>query len=225
MNNPSSNSEQQSKIRVVLADDHPVVRNGIRKMLSRDGDIVVVGEACTGQEALDLIRALSPNVLLLDMDMPGMNGIKVAGEVKRLYPNTNILALSGYEDRSYIMEILQLGANGYLTKDEAQETIIEAVKGVARGEMGWLSRRVAAQISSWMRKNDPDSNILTQRELEVLRQVAEGKTNQRIALELHISEKTIEKYLESILRKLGVNTRVEAAVYAVRNNLLNKPIE
>lgn len=214
-----------TKVRVLLADDHPVVRGGIRKILSRDSEIEVVGEACTGHEALELVRALNPDVLLLDMEMPGLSGVEVASEVRRKHPDTYILALSGYEDRSYVLEILQMGANGYLTKDEAQDTIIEAVKGVARGEMGWLSRRVAAQISTWMRKSEPDSHLLTQREMEVLRQVAEGKTNQRIALELHISEKTIEKYLESILRKLGVSSRVEAAVYAVRNHLLDETSE
>ncbi len=209
-------------IRVVLADDHPVVRNGIRKVLSRDPEIEVVGEASSGEETMELVEQCAPDVLLLDMEMPIMNGVEVTAQVRRRVPFVRILALSGYEDRSYVLEILQMGASGYLTKDEAMETIVEAVKGVARGELGWLSRRVSALITTWMRKDEPEQHSLTQRELEVLRLVVAGKTNQRIAVELHISEKTIEKYLESILRKLGVNSRVEAAVYAVRNNLLNK---
>lgn len=209
-------------IRVLLADDHPVVRNGIQKMLARDPEIEVVGQACRGEEAIELVEKLSPDVLLLDMEMPGMNGVLVTQQVRRRFPATYVLALSGYDDRAYVMETLQNGASGYLIKDEDIETIVAAVKGVARGETGWLSRRISALITAWMRREDPTSQSLTQRELEVLRLVVAGRTNQRIAVELHISEKTIEKYLESILRKLGVNSRVEAAVYAVRNNLISK---
>lgn len=209
-------------IRVLLADDHPVVRNGIQKMLARDPEIEVVGQACRGEEAIELVEKLSPDVLLLDMEMPGMNGVLVTQQVRRRFPATYVLALSGYDDRAYVMETLQNGASGYLIKDEDIETIVAAVKGVARGETGWLSRRISALITAWMRREDPTSQSLTQRELEVLRLVVAGRTNQRIDVELHISEKTIEKYLESILRKLGVNSRVEAAVYAVRNNLISK---
>ncbi len=212
-------------IRVLLADDHPVVRNGIQKMLARDPEIEVVGQACRGEEAIELVEKLSPDVLLLDMEMPGMNGVLVTQQVRRRFPATYVLALSGYDDRAYVMETLQNGASGYLIKDEDIETIVAAVKGVARGETGWLSRRISALITAWMRREDPTSQSLTQRELEVLRLVVAGRTNQRIAVELHISEKTIEKYLESILRKLGVNSRVEAAVYAVRNNLISKVSE
>lgn len=212
-------------IRVLLADDHPVVRNGIQKMLARDPEIEVVGQACRGEEAIELVEKLSPDVLLLDMEMPGMNGVLVTQQVRRRFPATYVLALSGYDDRAYVMETLQNGASGYLIKDEDIETIVAAVKGVARGETGWLSRRISALITAWMRREDPTSQSLTQRELEVLRLVVAGRTNQRIDVELHISEKTIEKYLESILRKLGVNSRVEAAVYAVRNNLISKVSE
>lgn len=212
-------------IRVILADDHPIVRSGIRKAIDREPDIEVVAEACNGEETINLVDQLSPDVLLLDMEMPIMNGVVVTGVVRKRFPNVKILALSGYEDRSYVLEILQMGASGYLTKDEATETIVDAIRGVARGEQGWLSRRISALITNWMRKDEPESKSLSQRELEVLRLVVAGKTNQRIAMELQISEKTIEKYLESILRKLGVSSRVEAAVYAVRNNLLSKLAE
>lgn len=212
-------------IRVILADDHPVVRNGIRKAINHEVDIEVIAEACNGEETLHLVEALLPDVVLLDMEMPLMNGVMVTGIIRKRFPDIKILALSGYEDRSYVLEILQLGASGYLTKDEATETIVDAIRGVARGEQGWLSRRISALITNWMRKDEPESKTLSQRELEVLQLVVAGKTNQRIAMELQISEKTIEKYLESILRKLGVNSRVEAAVYAVRNNLLNKLAE
>lgn len=208
-------------IRVLLADDHPVVRSGIRRMLEREDDIEVLGEACDGEEALQMIEQYHPDVLLLDMEMPLLNGVEVTKQIRKSYPTMAVLALSGYDDRSYILELLQLGVNGYLIKDEAMETIVDAVRGAARGETGWLSRRIAALVTTWMRRDEDQPSSLTQRELEVLRLVVAGNTNKAIALELHISEKTIEKYLESILRKLGVSSRVEAAVFAVRNNLLD----
>jgi DNA-binding NarL/FixJ family response regulator len=131
-----------------------------------------------------------------------------------------ILALSAYDDKQYIQELLESGAAGYLTKEEAPDTIIDAIRGVSQGEQGWVSRRVAAQMSSWMREDEPDSSRLTNRELEVLRLVVDGKTNQGIGLALGISEKTVEKYLEAVFSKLGVNSRVEAAVFAVREGMV-----
>lgn len=207
-------------IRVVLADDHPVVRTGIRNLLSRSSDIVVVGEASNGSEALRLVDELNPDVLLLDMEMPGIKGVEVAQRLHSSDASVRILALSAYDDKQYILELLESGAAGYLTKEEAPETIIDAIRGVSQGEQGWVSRRVAAQMSVWMREEEPDGNKLTNRELEVLKLVVEGKTNQGIGLTLGISEKTVEKYLEAVFAKLGVNSRVEAAVYAVREGLV-----
>lgn len=207
-------------IRVVLADDHPVVRTGIRNLLSRSADINVVGEAKNGSEALQMCVDLRPDVLLLDMEMPGIKGVEVAQKLKTQESDIHILALSAYDDKQYILELLESGASGYLTKEEAPETIIEAIRGVAQGEQGWVSRRVAAQMSVWMREEEPEGNRLTHRELEVLRLVVEGKTNQGIGLNLGISEKTVEKYLEAVFAKLGVSSRVEAAVYAVREGLV-----
>ncbi len=207
-------------IRVLLADDHPVVRTGIRNLLSKSADIEVVGEASNGAEALQLVEELTPDVLLLDMEMPGLKGVEVAQRLHTNDTNVKILALSAYDDKQYILELLESGAAGYLTKEEAPETIIDAIRGVSQGEQGWVSRRVAAQMSVWMRDDENESNRLTHRELEVLRLVVEGKTNQGIGLNLGISEKTVEKYLEAVFAKLGVTSRVEAAVYAVREGLV-----
>ena len=126
-----------------------------------------------------------------------------------------ILALSAYDDKQYILELLASGASGYLVKEEAPEAIIEAVRGVAQGQQGWVSRRIAAQMMAWTREEPPKTN-LTEREMGVLRLVAAGKTNQEIGLALGISDKTVEKHLEAIFAKLGVASRVEAAVWAVR---------
>jgi len=207
-------------IRVVLADDHPVVRTGIKNLLSRSADIEVVGEASSGDEALQLVETLTPDVLLLDMEMPGIKGVEVAQHIHKHGSTVRILALSAYDDKHYIHELLENGASGYLTKEEAPEIIIDAIRGVSQGEQGWVSRRVAAQMSVWMRDDEQDSSRLTKRELEVLKLVVDGKTNQGIGLALGISEKTVEKYLEAVFSKLGVSSRVEAAVYAVREGMI-----
>lgn len=208
-----------SPIRVVLADDHPVVRAGIRNLLEKVVDIEVVGEASTGQEALNMVENVHPDVLLLDMELPDIKGTEVAKMLQSGKSPVKILALSAYDDGVYIRELLELGAAGYLIKEEAPETIVEAVRGVAYGEQGWVSRRIAAQMVSWVRGDEREGLKLTAREMEVLKHVVSGKTNQNIAHELGISEKTIEKYMEAIFAKLGVASRVEAAVYAVREGL------
>ncbi|HEX2981184.1 MAG TPA: response regulator transcription factor [Anaerolineaceae bacterium] len=207
-------------IRVILADDHPIVRTGIRNLLSKTEDIVIIGETGTGADAIRLVNELNPDVLLLDMEMPGLEGVDVARRLHSSKSSVRILALSAYDDRQYIQELLEQGASGYLTKDEAPDTIVDAVRGVARGEQGWLSRKIAAKMSIWIRDDDQDPRKLTMREIEVLRLLTEGKTNQGIGAALGISEKTVEKYLDSMFKKLGVNSRVDAAVRAVREGII-----
>ena len=202
-------------IRVLLADDHPVTRDGIRNLLEKAPGLVVVGEAGNGIEALRLVEELAPDVLLLDMEMPGLKGIDVARQLQAAGSTVRILALSAYDDKQYILELLASGAAGYLVKEEAPEAIIEAVRGVAQGQQGWVSRRIAAQLMAWTREEPPKTN-LTDREMGVVRLVAAGKTNQEIGLALGISDKTVEKHLEAVFAKLGVASRVEAAVWAVR---------
>jgi DNA-binding NarL/FixJ family response regulator len=203
-------------IKVLLVDDHPVVRSGIRTLIEQVPDIDVIGEASTGAEALKMTRELTPDVLLLDMEMPDISGNQVANQLLKEGSSVRILALSAHDDRQYIQELLSIGAAGYLVKEEVPEAIIEAVRGVARGEQGWVSRRIAAQLSNWMRDDVLEKTELTPREVEVLKTVVAGKTNQEIGLTLGISEKTVEKHLEGIFTKLGVASRVEAAVLAVR---------
>jgi DNA-binding NarL/FixJ family response regulator len=205
-----------ASIKVLLVDDHPVVRSGIRTLIEQVPDIDVIGEASTGAEALKMARELAPDVLLLDMEMPDISGNQVASQLLKEGSAVRILALSAHDDRQYIQELLSIGAAGYLVKEEVPEAIIEAVRGVARGEQGWVSRRIAAQLSSWMREEVPERTDLTPREIEVLKTVVAGKTNQEIGLILGISEKTVEKHLEGIFTKLGVASRVEAAVLAIR---------
>jgi DNA-binding NarL/FixJ family response regulator len=205
-----------TETRVVLVDDHPVVRKGIRDLLQEAIGITVVGEAGQGAEALELVRTLTPDVLLLDMELPDMTGDQVVRELKARGAPVLVLALSAYMDKEYITASLANGAAGYLVKDEVPEYIVEAIRGVARGERGWVSRQVAAHLSAWMEENVEGPRPLTPRELEVLHGVVDGKTNQEIALALSISEKTVEKHLDGVFTKLGVTSRVEAAVRAVR---------
>lgn len=211
-----------SPIRVLLADDHPVVRNGIRVLLEKAGDIEVVGEAANGMELLDLAEKIPSDLVLLDMELPDIGGAQVAHQIHQGYPNIKILALSAHDDAFYIRGVLESGAAGYLMKDEAPEMILEAVRGVAQGDKGWVSRRISAQITSWVQADKSSEIKLTPREEAVLHLVVTGKTNQAIATELKISEKTIEKYMGTIFTKLNVSSRVEAAVYAVRQGLVKE---
>jgi DNA-binding NarL/FixJ family response regulator len=200
----------------MLADDHPVARAGIRKFLNKATDLEIIAEAENGTEALELAKRLVPDVLLLDIELPGVKGMEIARELQAMDSPVKILVLSTYDDKQFIFGLLGNGAAGYLTKEEVPETIVEAVRGVARGEKGWVSRRVAAIMSAWTQTDDNSSKNLTPRELDVLKWVVKGKTNQEIGLELGISQKTVEKHLESVFAKLKVTSRVEAAVLAVQ---------
>ncbi|HRW05784.1 MAG TPA: response regulator transcription factor [Caldilineaceae bacterium] len=204
-----------TKIRVILADDHPVVRTGICALLERDPEIVIVAEATNGAEVLPLVEEHKPDVLVLDIEMPQLTGVEVARQIKIKKLPVRVLALSAYVDEHYVQKVLQSGAAGYLMKEEAPAMIVDAVRGVARGEEGWMSRRAVAQMNSLVHREEND-DALTPREQEVLQLVAAGKTNQEIARTLQISESTVEKHVGAIMTKLQVSSRVEAAVQAVR---------
>jgi DNA-binding NarL/FixJ family response regulator len=208
------------KIRIVLAEDYPVVRIGIHNLLERQEDFLIVGEAASGDEAVRLVTQLKPDVLLLDMELPGCDGVEVTRNLIEANAGVHILVLSAYEDKEFILSMLELGAAGYLLKDEASELIVEAVRKVAQGEQGWISRRIAVKMSGWVRGESPTKHSLTPRELEVLRLVVDGKTNQFIAKTLSMSEKTVEAHMSHIFAKLKVSSRTDAAVAAVRDKLI-----
>jgi DNA-binding NarL/FixJ family response regulator len=209
-----------TQIRVVVADDHPIAREGLKNLLQKAVDIEVVGEASDGSEALRLAQTLNPDVLLLDMEMPGLKGLEVAQQLQATDSRVRILVLSAHNDREYIKGLLSSGAAGYLIKEEIPQTIVEAVRGVARGEQGWVSRQVAAWMTTWAQEEVGKTTDLSPREQQVLKLVVDGKTNQEIGLALGISEKTVEKHLDSVFTKLQVSSRVEAAVRAVREKLV-----
>ena len=213
-----------SDIRVLIVDDHPITCKGIRDLLEPAMGISVAGEAHTGAEALQMIEALKPNVVLLDMKLPDMNGVEIIKKAYKAGTNARILGLSSYNDREFISELLTFGASGYLLKDEVPEEIINAVRGVAGGESGWVSRRVAALLSQILVREQEGGTDLTSRELEVLSLVVDGKTNNQIGLSLGISAKTVEKHLHAIFRKMGVVSRVEAAILAVQESLVKRDL-
>ena len=211
-------------IRVLIVDDHPIICKGIRDLLEPAFGISVIGEAHTGAEALQMIEALKPGVVLLDMKLPDMNGVEIIKRAYKAGTRARILGLSSYNDREFISQLLTYGASGYLLKDEVPEEIVEAVRGVAHGEVGWVSRKVAALMSQILLKEQEGGTDLTSRELEVLNLVVDGKTNNQIGLTLGISVKTVEKHLHAIFRKMGVVSRVEAAIRAVQESLVKKDL-
>ncbi len=207
-------------IRVLLVDDHPVVRSGIRALLESASDIKIAGEASNGENALQLVDEAPADVLLLDMELPDISGTQVAQKVKQSHPDLKVLSLSAHDDSVYVRQVLELGASGYLLKDEAPQAILDAVRGVAQGQEGWVSRGIAAQMAGWLQPGGYQALALTPRERETLRLVVQGRTNQGIAAEMKISEKTVEKHIKAIFDKLMVSSRVEAAVVAVREGLV-----
>jgi DNA-binding NarL/FixJ family response regulator len=208
-----------NQIRVLVADDHPAVRLGIRTLLTGLPDLEVVGEAGDGYETLRLVKETRPDVLLLDMALPGINGINVAQQLKRNGSRVAILAFSGYSETRYVQGVLSGGALGYLTKDEAPEMLVQAIRGVAQGKGGWYSRQVLYDLTINAHSKKNERLGLTRREIEILRVVASGKTNCEIANLLGISEKTVERHLQIAFNKLGVVSRVEAAVRLIRAGL------
>lgn len=210
-------------IRVLIADDHTLVREGIRDRLNQEDDIEVVGDVSEGDAALKLAFSLRPDVLMLDMEMPGLSGPEVARRLSTLEEPVRILALSAYDDAEYVQELLASGAAGYLTKDETLTTIVAAVRGIGRGEDGWLSRGVAARLMHLQRENPTPDGLphdLSDREVEVVRAVARGLTNMQIAEHLFISENTVRNHLANVYAKLGVHNRAETVAWAWKTGVV-----
>jgi DNA-binding NarL/FixJ family response regulator len=206
--------------RVALADDHDRVRAGIRNLLERASDIVVVAEAKDGWEALDVVRMHKPDVLILDMEMPHLNGNEVAQKLKEEASPVRIIALSAHEDTQYILGMLENGASGYLMKEEAPEILLKAVRSVARGESGWLSSRVAEKLESYKRSTLKKSKTFTQREVEILRRMANELSVEEIAEALDIRENIVERYIEILRMKLEASSDKQLLEAATKEGLL-----
>jgi DNA-binding NarL/FixJ family response regulator len=211
-------AECMGVIRILLADDHPVVREGIRNRLDGEDDCLVVGEAVNGDEAVSLARRLCPDVVLLDVAMPGPGVVPVLEVLRQKVPTAKVLVVSAFDDDKYIFGTLAAGAAGYALKGERLSTLVEAVRTIARGE-AWLSPRVAAKVTQRAlgERTGAAGTPFTGREHEVLELMAQGKENAEIAASLVISEQTVKFHVGNIYTKMGVSSRTAAVVAAIRN--------
>lgn len=207
-------------IRILIADDHGVVRQGVRMYLALDPELEVVGEATNGEEAVTLARQLQPDVVLMDLLMPVMDGITATAIIRRDVPDTEVIALTSVLEDQAIYGAMRAGAIGYLLKNTKADELVRGIKAAAAGQVQ-LSPEVAARL---MREVDvPESpEVLTERETEVLRLLAQGKANKEIAAALIIGEKTVKTHVSNILSKLGVSSRTQAALYAIRLGLVTR---
>jgi len=213
--------QARRKTRILLADDHTVVRRGCAQILSKQPDMEVVGEANNGREAVDLAQQLQPDVVLMDVTMPSLNGIEGTRRIYDSCPRTKVLALSMHHDAVYVREILRAGARGYVVKDANDDALIEAVRAVARGE-AYLSPSIAdAVISDYRRHVTNPIDLLTSREREVLQMIAEGKTNKEIAGILELSVYTVEAHRGKIMEKLNLHNTGDIVRFALRNGLIS----
>lgn len=210
-----------AKIRILLADDHTVVRSGFRMILSAQPDLEVVGEAATGRGAVESVATLRPDVIVMDVSMPELNGIEATRRIAELAPRTRVLALSMHKDAVYVREILRAGAKGYLLKDSGESDLLQAVRAVSRGE-GFLSPGVADAVLDDYRKHVTNPiDRLTTREREVLQWIAESKTNKEIAQGLGLSVYTVEAHRGRIMEKLNLHSIGELVRFAVRHGVVD----
>ncbi len=210
-------------ISVLIVDDHPLIRQGVRAFFDTQADINVVGEASSGMEAVALCAKFGPDVVLLDLLMPGMDGIECTREIKRLCPRTHVVILTSFHEDEQIVPAIRAGALSYLLKDVGPSELVDAVRKAARGQIV-LSSQVASRILQAVSGSEKPIDPLTElsdRELEILRLVADGVTNADIATQLFISDKTVKTHVRNILAKLQVTDRTKAAAYAWRKGLVN----
>jgi DNA-binding NarL/FixJ family response regulator len=206
------------EIRVLLADDHSLVRKGFRRMLEDDPEIQVVGEACNGSEAVQLARELHPDVLVMDMSMPGLNGIQAAQEIARHSPEVAVLMLSMYSEEAHVQNSLAAGAKGYILKNAIDIDLPTAIKEVAAGK-----RVVAPGLLGPSNSGDEPLDKLTQRERQILQLIAEGKSNKEIAALLRLSVNTVSVHRANLMQALGIHRTAELVLYAVRKGLVHLP--
>ena len=214
-------------IRILIADDHPIVRKGLRLVLSNEPDLEVIGEAVNGNDAVAQARALQPDVILMDLQMPEKNGIEAIREIKKELKQVYILVLTSFADDDKVFPAIKNGASGYMLKDTQPAELMQAIRNIAVG-IPSLHPIIADKLMRELvfpSTTPPGGEKLTARELEVLRLIAQGSTNQEIALHLGISERTISTHISNILGKLHLANRTQAALYAVREGLTGKTAE
>ncbi len=214
----------KKKIRLLLVDDHEIVRAGIKMLFLAEEDMEIVGEVSSGHEALEAVRELKPDVVIMDVAMPGMSGIEATRQIKEASPDTAVLALTMYEDEQYFFEMLNAGASGYIPKRAAPDDLVSAIRVISQGNVFLYSTLAKFLMKDISDRSDPTSpsvaEELTPREREVLTYIAEGYTNREIAEALSISIKTVDRHRENIMQKLNLHNRVELVKYAIEKGLI-----
>ena len=210
-------------IGILLVDDHAIIRQGLRSLLEKQPDLEVVAEAADGRKAIDLVRELLPDIVIMDVTMPSLNGIEATRQICSTFPEVKVIALSIHSNRRFIGDMLQAGAAGYILKDSLFEELIRAIKAVTAGDR-YLSPRITGVVVDDYIKHlstsaDSPLATLTSREREVLQLVAEGRSTKQVALELHVSTKTIEANRRQIMEKLDLHSVAELTKYAIREGL------
>ena len=212
------------KIRVLIVDDHILIREGLRKVLSMEPEIEVTSEATDGQEAIELSRKMEVDIILLDINMPKVNGITACKIIKEENPHIGIIALTIHDQEEYLFELIRSGISGYILKDVCPDQLIKTILGVAGGQSFLPPSLIAKVFKEFNRISEqPRQQFnpgLTERETEILQELVSGKTNKKIALRLFISEKTVKNHLTNIFQKLNVSDRTQAALIAIKNNLV-----
>ncbi|WP_099354526.1 response regulator [Fredinandcohnia onubensis] len=208
-------------IKLMLVDDHAVLRDGLRNILELEDDIRVVGEAVSGDDALKKVPMCEPDVILMDINMPEKNGVEVTGILKKKYPSIKVLVLTMHNHDEYFMAAIREGADGYLLKDAPSEQVVEAIRTVARGE-SVIHPSMTKKLLNFhqQQQEQPKENVLTEREMEVLQCLVEGMSNKEIADRLFISDKTVKIHVSKIFKKFDVKSRSQVVIYAVQNKLV-----
>lgn len=213
-------------MRIIICDDQDIIRDGLEMLLRLESDMQVVGKAADGNRAVQLTASLRPDLVLMDLKMPGMNGIEATRQIRRAFPHIKVLVLTTYDDDEWLMDAIRVGASGYLLKDMPREQVIQAVRGTVNGKTyvdpavaGKLLQQLAAPA---VMPSGELTNKLTEREVQVLALVARGMNNADIAAQLHLSEGTVRNYVSAILDKLGLEDRTQAAVLALQHGLGSK---
>ena len=214
-----------AQVRVLIVDDHDLFRSGLRNLLEDEG-VRVVGEASAGQEALDIVREVAPDVVVMDLNMPGMGGVEATRHISTIAPLTRVVMLTISDQDNDVIDAILAGACGYLLKDSSIQDLIAGIKAASQGE-SLISPTIASKVLQRVRASSTQPEIestiraeLSDREIEVLKLIANGKDNAMIAGELHISPKTVKNHISNILMKLQIDNRIQAAVYAVRSGIV-----
>lgn len=207
-------------IKIIIADDHPLIREGIRRILSLASDIMIAGEAENGEQAVELARKTGADIVLMDINMPVVNGIAACKQIKEEMPSTKIIVLTIHDQDEYLFELIKSEISAYLLKDVNPDKLVKTIRGVASGESYISPQLIARVFREFNRLTSNPAIELTNREREILNLLAQGENNKSIAEKTFISEKTVKNHLTNIFQKLNVNDRTQAALYAIKNKLV-----